>query len=71
MTKILLIVDGWDITVVDDDVNFLDLKINDVKNEIRLSNNNCSDIINEPEFCCVDESNTRDHNLTLHIKGLD
>ena len=46
MTKILLIVDGWDIDVVDDDVNSLDSKINDVKNEIGLSNDNCSDIIN-------------------------
>ena len=49
-------------------MNFLDSKINDVKNEIGLSNDNCSDIINESEFCFVDKSNTRDHNLTLRLK---
>ena len=31
MTKIILIVDGWDIEVDDDYVNYLDSKLNDVK----------------------------------------
>ena len=70
MTKILLIVDGWDISVDNDYVNFLDSKINDVKNEIGLSNDDCGDIINESDFCFVNKSNTRDHNLALRLNGL-
>ena len=38
MTKRLLIVDRSDNTVDDDYVNYLDSKINDVKNKIGLSN---------------------------------
>ena len=46
MTKILLIVDGWDIAINDDYVNSLDSNINDVMNKIGLSNDDCDDMNN-------------------------
>ena len=46
MTKILLIIDVWKIAVDDDYMNYLDSKINDVKNGIGLLNDDCGDIIN-------------------------
>ena len=70
MIKILLIVDGQAIAVDDDVTNYFDSKINDVKNEIGLSNDDCGDIINESDFCFVNKSNTRDHNLALRLNGL-
>ena len=70
MTKRLLIVDGWEFAVDDDYVDFLDSKINDGKNKIGLSNDDCGDIINDSDFCFVDKSNTCDHKLTLCLKGL-
>ena len=70
MTKRLLIVDGRDIAIDDDYVNSLDSKINYVKNKIGLSNDDCDDNSNESNFCFVDKSSTRDHNLTLRFKAL-
>ena len=70
MIKILLIVDGYAIAVDDDDMNSFGSNINDVENEIGLSNDDCGDIINESDFCFVNKSNTRDHNLTLRLNGL-
>ena len=46
----------------------LDSKINEFKNNVGLSNNDCDDNSNESTFCFVDKSNTRDHNLTLRLK---
>ena len=68
MTKILLIVEGQDIAIDDDCVHSLDSKINEFKNNVGLSNNDCDDNSNESTFCFVDKSNTRDHNLTLRLK---
>ena len=70
MTKILLIVDGWDIDVDDVYVNSLLSKINDVKNEIGSSNDDSDNNSNDPNFSFVDKSNTRDRNLTLRLKCL-
>ena len=50
MTKILLIVDRWDIDVDDVYVNYLVSKINDVKNEIGLSNDDSDNNSNDPNF---------------------
>ena len=52
-------------------MNSFDSKINVVKNEIGLSNDDCGDIMNKSDFYFVDKFNTRGHNLTLRLKGLD
>ena len=70
MTKILLIIEGWNITVDDDYVNFLDSKINDVKNKIGISNDDSDDNSNDSNFSFVDKSNTRENNFTLRLKAL-
>ena len=64
----LLIVEEWDITVDDDYVNSLDSKINDVKNKIRISNDDSEDDSNEQNFSLIDKSDTHDNNLTLRLK---
>ena len=70
MKKRLLIVEGWDIVVNDDYVNFLDSKINDVKNKIGISNDDSKDDSNESIFSLIDKSDTRDNNLILCLKAL-
>ena len=67
MTKILLIVEEWDITVDDDYVNAFDSKINDA---IELSNDDSDNNNNNSNFSFVDSSNTHDNNLTLRLKGI-
>ena len=52
-------------------MNYLDSKINDVKNTIGLSNYDSDDNSNDSNFSFVDKSNIRDNNLTLRLKGLD
>ena len=47
MTKRFLFVNEWDIAVGDDYVNSLDWNINDVKNKIGLSNDDCDDNSNQ------------------------
>ena len=64
------IIDGWEISVDDDYVNFLDSKINNVKNSIGLSNYDCGNIINDLDSYFVDKYNTCDHKLTLCHKCL-
>ena len=56
MIEILLIVDRQDIAVDDDCVNSLNSKINDFKNKVGLSNDDCNDNSNESNFCFVDKS---------------
>ena len=50
MKKRLLIVEGWDIAVDDDCVNFLDSKINDFKSKFGISNDDSEDNSNESNF---------------------
>ena len=70
MTKILIIVDGWEVDVDDDYVNSLDSKINDFKNSIGLLNDDYGGIINDSDRCCVDKYNTCDRHLTLRLQLL-
>ena len=67
MKKRLLIVEGLDIAVDDDYVNYLDSKINYVKNKFGISNDDSEDNSNESNFSLIDKSNIRDKKLTLRL----
>ena len=49
-------------------MNYLDSKINDVKNTIGLSNYDSDDNSNDSNFSLVHKSNIRDNNLTLRLR---
>ena len=51
-------------------MNYLDSKINDVKNKIGMSNDDSEDNSNESNLSLTYKSDTRDKNLTLRLKGL-
>ena len=69
MKKRLLIVERWDIAVDDDYVNFLDSKINDVKNTFGISNNESEDNTNESNLSLIDKYDSHDTNMFLRLKG--
>ena len=51
-------------------MNFLDSKINDIKNKIGMSNDDSEDNCNGSNFRIMEKSDTHDNNLTLRLKGL-
>ena len=70
MKKRLLVVEGWDIAVDDDYLNSLHTKMNVVKNNTCISNNDSKDTTNESNIRLIDNNDSHENNLFLRLKGL-
>ena len=70
MKKRLLVVEEWDIAVDDDYLNSLHTKMNVVKNNTCISNNDSKDTTNESNIRLIDNNDSHENNLFLRLKGL-